>query len=182
MITDKENKRLSKFLSYVLRHHPELIAIKLDENGWVNVDTLIDKAANFGVQFDRPILNFIVATNSKKRFAFNETMDLIRASQGHSIPIELGYEPQQPPGLLYHGTAAIHVESIRNVGIYKQSRQHVHLSENFETAIQVGQRHGKPIVFKVNSGKMYTNKFEFFKSENGVWLTEFVPKDYLIVD
>lgn len=179
MTSDKQLTHISKFLSLVLRHQPEKIGIKLDQNGWTDVKELIVKANDNGINFDRDTLNHIVATNAKKRFAFNETHDKIRASQGHSIEIELGYESQKPPEILYHGTSEKSVQSIIDKGLEKQSRQHVHLSSDIETAIKVGQRHGKPFVFKVLAEQMYTDNFQFFISDNGVWLTENVPAKYL---
>lgn len=170
---------LSKFLSLVLRHKPETIDIELDENGWVNIETLLKKANAFGIQLDRAMLNHLVETNSKKRFAFNETKEKIRASQGHSIEIDLGYVNQMPPEFLFHGTGEKSKESILQSGLEKQSRQHVHLSSDLETAIKVGQRHGKPFVFKVLAAEMYQDHFKFFISENGVWLTDHVPVNYL---
>lgn len=170
---------ISKFLSLVLRHQPETIGIKLDQNGWTDIHDLIEKANNYGVKFDRETLNHIVATNSKKRFAFNDTFDKIRASQGHSIEIELGYKNEKPPEILFHGTAEIFVKSILGTGLEKRNRQHVHLSSDLETAIKVGQRHGKPFIFKVLAEQMYNDNFQFFISENGVWLTDNVPTKYL---
>ncbi len=175
----KNEIKSSKFLSLVLRHQPETIGIELDQNGWVDINELIEKANNNGIKLDREMLNHIVATNSKKRFAFNDTLDKIRASQGHSIEVELGYTNQKPPKILYHGTAENSVESILNTGLKKRSRQHVHLSSDIETALKVGQRHGKPFVFEVLAEQMYDDKFQFFVSENGVWLTDNVPKEYL---
>lgn len=179
MISDKQLTHISKFLSLVLRHQPEIIGIQLEQNGWVYVNELIEKANKYGIQFDREILNYIVATNSKKRFAFNDTLDKIRASQGHSLEIELGYINQKPPRILFHGTGEKSVQSILDTGLKKQSRQHVHLSSDIETAIKVGQRHGKPFVFKVLSEQMYNDNFQFFISDNGVWLTDNVPTKYL---
>jgi putative RNA 2'-phosphotransferase len=179
MINDKQIKHISKFLSYVLRHHPETIGIQLDKNGWTDIDELLEKADNYGIQFDRDQLNHIVATNAKKRFTFNETLDKIRANQGHSIEVELGYSTQKPPEILFHGTGEKSVQSILETGLEKRSRQQVHLSADIETAIRVGQRHGKPFVFKVLAEQMYNNKFEFFISDNGVWLTDHVPAKYL---
>jgi len=179
MTSDKQLTHISKFLSLVLRHQPETIGIQLDQNGWTNVKELIEKANDNGINLDRDTLNHIVETNAKKRFAFNETLDKIRASQGHSIEIELGYESQKPPEILYHGTSEKSVQSIIDKGLEKQSRQHVHLSSDIETAIKVGQRHGKPFVFKVLAEQMYTDNFQFFISDNGVWLTENVPVKYL---
>lgn len=179
MISEKQITHISKFLSLVLRHQPETIGIELDQNGWTDVNLLIEKANIYGIQFDKETLKHVVETNSKKRFAFNETLDKIRASQGHSVEIELGYLNQKPPKILYHGTGEKSVKSILDAGLKKRSRQHVHLSDDFETAIKVGQRHGKPFVFKVFAEQMYNDKFEFFISENGVWLTDNVPTKYL---
>lgn len=179
MINDKQITHISKFLSLVLRHQPEIIGIHLDQNGWTDVDELIKKANQNGVNFDREILNHVVATNSKKRFAFNDTSDRIRASQGHSINIELGYTNQKPPEILFHGTGEKSVQSILETGLKKRDRQHVHLSTDFEVAVKVAQRHGKPFVFKVLAEQMYHDKYQFFISDNGVWLTDDVPAKYL---
>jgi putative RNA 2'-phosphotransferase len=179
MISEKENQRISKFLSLVLRHQPETIGIRLDENGWVDLQLLIFKMNQHGVNISMEILDHVVATNNKKRFAYNEGRTLIRASQGHSVNVELGYEPQKPPEILYHGTAERFSESILKIGLEKQSRQHVHLSVEVETAISVGKRHGKPVIFEVASGEMFADGFVFYFSENKVWLTDHVPVRYL---
>lgn len=179
MISDKQLTHISKFLSLVLRHQPETISIQLDQNGWTDVNELIEKANNYGIKFDIEILNHIVATNPKKRFAFNDKLDKIRASQGHSVEIELGYTNQKPPEILFHGTADKFAQSILDAGLKKRNRQHVHLSSDLETAIKVGQRHGKPFVFKVFAEQMYNDNFQFFISDNGVWLTDNVPTKYL---
>lgn len=179
MIDGKQLTHISKFLSLVLRHQPEIIGIQLDKNGWTDVKVLIEKSNDYGVKFDSETLNQIVATNPKKRFAFNESLDKIRASQGHSVEIELGYTNQKPPKILFHGTAEKYVQSISDTGLVKRDRQHVHLSSDLETAIKVGQRHGKPFVFKVFAEQMYNDSFQFFISDNGVWLTDNVPTKYL---
>ena len=179
MNNEKEDIKVSKFLSLVLRHKPEEIGIELDENGWTSVQTLIDNSRKAGIDLSFDVLKHVVDTNSKKRFAFNESFDRIRASQGHSIEIELGYQPQEPPEILYHGTGEKSVPVIRNEGLSKQKRHHVHLSADLETAIKVGQRHGKPFVFKILAGEMFKNNFDFFLSDNGVWLTDHVPAKYL---
>jgi putative RNA 2'-phosphotransferase len=179
MISEKQITHISKFLCLVLRHQPETIDIQLDQNGWTDVDTLLEKSNSYGVKLDNETLKHIVKTNSKKRFAFNETLDKIRASQGHSIEIELGYTSQKPPENLYHVTGEKSVQSIRDTGLKKQNRQQVHLSADIETALKVGQRHGKPFVFKVLAEQMFNDKFEFFISDNGVWLTDNVPTKYL---
>lgn len=182
MINDKQLTQISKFLSLILRHQPETIGIQLDPNGWADVRELLEKANNHGIKFDREILNHIVETNSKKRFAFNDTLDKIRASQGHSIEVALGYTNQQPPAVLFHGTSEKSVPSILATGLEKRSRQHVHLSSDLETALKVGQRHEKPFVFKVLAEQMYHDKFEFYLSDNGVWLTDNVPTKYLVTN
>ena len=183
MINEKQLVEISKFLSLVLRHKPETIGIQLNENGWTDVDKLIEKSNSYGIKFDKEILTLVVGTNSKKRFAFNETLDKIRANQGHSVNIELGYINQKPPEILFHGTGEKSVQSILSSGLEKRSRQHVHLSSDIETAVKVGQRHGRPVVFKVFAEQMHIDNFEFFLSDNGVWLTDNVPTKYLkIID
>ncbi len=179
MTSEKQITHISKFLSLVLRHRPETICIELDQNGWTDVDTLLKKSNIYGIKLDKNTLKHIVETNSKKRFAFNDTLDRIRASQGHSVEIELGYISQKPPEILYHGTAEKSVQSILGTGLGKRNRQQVHLSADIETAVKVGQRHGRPSVFKVFAEEMYNDKFEFFISDNGVWLTDNVPTKYL---
>lgn len=179
MINSDELKRISKFLSWVLRHHPEAIGVELNPNGWTDINTLIEKSNLYGVEFDREMLDYIVATNPKKRFAYHENFDMIRASQGHSVQVELGYKSQMPPAVLFHGTAEKFVTSIEKSGLQKGSRQHVHLSIDRATAMQVSQRHGKPYVFRIAAEKMHTDQFEFFLSDNSVWLTEHVPPQYL---
>jgi putative RNA 2'-phosphotransferase len=179
MINEKENLRISKFLSLVLRHKPDTIGISLDESGWTDVDTLIDKINKTDISINIDILKYIVETNSKKRFAFNDTFDKIRANQGHSVDIELGYAAQQPPSILYHGTGERSVARILKEGLLKIDRHHVHLCADIETAIRVGQRHGKPYVFEVLAKQMFNEGLVFYLSDNGVWLTENVPVVFL---
>ncbi|KFF09296.1 RNA 2'-phosphotransferase [Chryseobacterium luteum] len=179
-MNEQQKKKISKFLSYVLRHHPELIGLNLDENGWANVDELITKSkreSHQGLTFEE--LDEIVQTNEKKRFAFNEDKTRIRASQGHSIEINLALIPQQPPEFLYHGTAQSNIESILEKGIEKRGRQHVHLSQDKETATKVGMRHGKPVILTVRTQKMFEDGIEFYLSDNEVWLTDFVDAKYI---
>jgi len=179
-MNEQQNKQISKFLSYVLRHHPELINLNLDENGWANVDELITKSTNDSQCFTFEELDEIVQTNDKKRFIFNEDKTRIRANQGHSIDINLALIPQQPPEFLYHGTAQSNIESILEKGIEKRNRQHVHLSHDKETATKVGMRHGKPIILVINTKTMYEDGIEFYLSENDVWLTNFVDAKYIL--
>lgn len=179
-MNEQQKKKTSKFLSYVLRHHPELIGLYLDENGWANVDELITKSKNDTQGFTFEELCEIVETNDKKRFIFNEDKTRIRANQGHSIEINLNLKPQQPPEFLYHGTAHTNIDSILENGIEKRSRQHVHLSLDKETATKVGMRHGKPIILTILSGKMHQDGILFYLSDNGVWLTDFVDFKYIL--
>lgn len=173
--------KTSKFLSLVLRHNPGTVGISLDPNGWVQVDELL-RAINAHkpqLRLDRALLEELVAGNDKKRFAFSEDGTRIRASQGHSVDIDLALEPRVAPAQLFHGTATRFLESIMAQGLIKGSRRHVHLSADPETAVKVGQRHGKPVVLKVSAAAMQAAGHEFFLSANGVWLTEHVPPAYL---
>ncbi|WP_294822272.1 RNA 2'-phosphotransferase [uncultured Flavobacterium sp.] len=182
MTSEKETKQISKLLSYVLRHNPESIGIALDAGGWADVGLLLEKINESGTKIDAAVLNHVVETSSKNRFAYNDAKDRIRASQGHSVVIELGYEPLSPPEILYHGTAAQNVDAILKEGIHKGSRHHVHLSLDRETAVNVGGRHGKPVVLEVTALEMHNDGYEFFLSENGVWLTDNVPVGYVGLD
>jgi len=178
-------KDRSKFLSLVLRHQPDKIKLQLDPQGWVDVTELLNKLKQHGPgylqPFDYETLEQVVAENDKKRFAFNADKTMIRASQGHSVDIKLGYDPVQPPELLYHGTAEKSVASILKQGILKGKRHHVHLSLQQATAVSVGGRHGAPVVLTVRAGDMHRAGFEFYCSENGVWLTDTVPSAYILV-
>jgi len=179
MLDEKDNIQISKFLSLVLRHQPEKIGILLNENGWTDVYKLIFQASKNGVKLTKENLEQVVETNSKKRFSFNTEKTKIRANQGHSIKIDLGYQVQKPPEILYHGTSEKAIDSILKIGLDKRKRHHVHLSADTETAKEVGKRHGKPVVFLVDSAAMHQNGFEFYMSANKVWLTEEVPVKYL---
>ena len=174
-----DHVRISKFLSLVLRHQPEAIGLKLDANGWINVDELIQRANAEGKKLTRPLLEEVVAENDKKRFAFSEDGQRIRASQGHSIDVDLAITPREPPEFLYHGTATRFIEAIREHGLKSMSRQHVHLSADRETAVKVGQRHGKPYVLTIRSQDMANAGHKFWLSANGVWLSEPVPTAYI---
>lgn len=178
-MNEAEKKKISQFLSLVLRHQPEAIHLKLDENGWADIEELREKSAGNTIYFTLEELNEIVQTSNKKRFAFNIDKTKIRANQGHSIDIDLALKPQQPPGVLYHGTAENNLSSILETGIEKRSRQHVHLSVDKKTATQVGMRHGKPVILVIRAGRMFEDGIKFYLSENGVWLTDFVDAKYI---
>ena len=178
---EKQLKHISKFMSLVLRHKPEEIGLQLDENGWASASELIEKMNQYGIKVSQEIIETVVATNDKKRFAFNEDRTRIRASQGHSVEIDLALLPAEPPEQLFHGTAEKNISSILQKGIQKMNRQHVHLSKDKETAVNVGSRHGKPVVLTIHAGQMYKDGLLFWLSANGVWLTDFVEAKYISV-
>jgi putative RNA 2'-phosphotransferase len=173
--------RISKFLSLVLRHEPAKAGITLDSAGWVDVATLLQGCAQAGVHFTRVELEAVVAENDKQRFAFNEDRSRIRANQGHSVEVELAYTPTTPPDSLFHGTTDRFLESIRTTGLRKAERHHVHLSADRTVAIEVGRRHGRPVVLQVAAEAMHRAGHTFFQSANGVWLTDHVPPAFLTV-
>lgn len=166
-------------MSLALRHQPDVLGLTLDEHGWTSVEALLKGMAFKGHKISMTELEEVVENNNKKRFAFSEDKLLIRASQGHSIEIDLELEEVEPPEILYHGTAIINVASIRKNGIEKRARHHVHLSGDKDTALKVGIRHGKPEILNILAGKMYQDGFKFYRSANGVWLTDFVPGKYI---
>jgi len=171
-------KGTGKFVALILRHKPETIGITLDERGWANVDELIEGIAKTRT-FDMEMLEEIVATDNKQRFSFNEDHTMIRANQGHSIPVDVELKKLSPPEVLYHGSAIKYEEAIDDIGLIPKSRLYVHLSKDYDTAVKVGSRHGKPVIYKVYTGNMDKDGYEFFLSENGVWLTKSVPTKYL---
>jgi putative RNA 2'-phosphotransferase len=179
MIDQKEFTRISKFLSHVLRHKPQTVNLSLDENGWADTTELIEKMVNNGMQVNMPLLEQVVATNSKKRFSFNDDKTKIRANQGHSVTVDLQLIPVSPPPVLYHGTSEKSLAAILEAGLQKRNRHHVHLSADASTAVKVGSRHGKPVVLVVDAEKMHNAGFEFFLSDNNVWLTDNVPPVFL---
>jgi putative RNA 2'-phosphotransferase len=170
---------LSKFLSLILRHQPDAIGITLDAQGWADIGELRAKATTRGNHFSHDELLHVVNTSDKKRFSISEDGKRIRAAQGHSVGVELGLAPKQPPPFLYHGTATRFVEAILAQGLKPQSRQHVHLSADRATAVKVGQRHGKPFVFIVDAQRMSASGAKFFQADNGVWLTDAVLPEFL---
>ena len=168
----------SKFISLILRHKPEVIGISLDEHGWANVSELIEGISK-QQPFDMAMLEEIVATDNKQRYSFNEDKTLIRANQGHSIPVDVELPEKEPPEFLWHGTGEKYTESIDMIGLIPKSRLYVHLSADESTAKAVGIRHGKLAMYKVKSGEMFNDGYKFYLSINGVWLTKNVPVEYL---
>ena len=174
-----QNQALSKTLSYVLRHKPEELGLELDAQGWVSVADLLAALQTRNPEVTLDQLREVVATNEKKRFAFSADAQLIRANQGHSVAVDLALEAVVPPEVLYHGTATRFLASIRENGLLRGSRQHVHLSSDPETATAVGRRHGRPVVLTVQAGKLHRAGASFYLSENGVWLTLSVSPEYI---
>jgi putative RNA 2'-phosphotransferase len=176
---DRSLVRTSKFLSLVLRHRPEAIGLTLDENGWADIEELLVAAKQSGHRLNRALLLRVVKENDKRRFAFSEDKTKIRASQGHSIDVDLELQPSEPPELLYHGTVRGFLASIMQQGLQSGTRQHVHLSPDRKTATTVGQRRGSPVILTIESAAMHTDGYEFYLSANGVWLTDEVPVRYI---
>ncbi len=166
-------------MSLILRHQPSFIGVTLDTNGWLQIDRLINGINKKGIELDKATLLTIVQENDKQRFVISDDGNKIRANQGHSIKVDVELKLTTPPKILYHGTVDKFLESIKSEGLKKMNRQHVHLSADNDTAIKVGARRGKPIILEIDTGKMNEDGFEFFKSKNGVWLTDHVLPDYI---
>ena len=181
-MNDKQRTKTSKFMSLVLRHSPQTVGITLDAAGWIGVDELLAAMARHGQPIAREELVEVVATSDKQRFCLSDDGLRIRANQGHSVEVELGYEAAIPPEVLYHGTARQFVESVRSQGLMKMQRHDVHLSESIEQTMKVGQRRGRPVLVKIFAGRMHRDGFVFQRTPNAVWLTERVPPQYLVIE
>lgn len=175
----EKRKKLSKSLSYWLRHRPEKIGIDLDKEGWTDVSELIERAKP-EIEFTMDELKEVVALCDKQRFAFSEDFSKIRANQGHSTDVDIKFQEIAAPPILYHGTVEKFMDSIRKTGLVSGGRHHVHLSKDQETAEKVGARRGKPVILKINAMKMQDDGFKFYISENGVYLADFVLPKYII--
>lgn len=171
--------RASKTLSLCLRHDPGRFGVELDPAGWAEIEPLLDALAAHGVRLTRSELDEAVRENDKRRFAYDDTGSRIRASQGHSVPVDLGYTPATPPAELYHGTVAAALDAIRREGLRPMRRHDVHLSPDVATAVRVGGRRGRPVVLTVAADRMHAAGFAFRVSANGVWLVSAVPAGYL---
>jgi putative RNA 2'-phosphotransferase len=171
--------KVSKYLSRHLRHEPERLGLELEPGGWVRVDDLLAACARRSFALTREELEEVVARNDKRRFSLDATGTRIRANQGHSVGVDLGLAPLDPPELLYHGTARARLDRIMSEGLHRMGRHHVHLSPDAGTAARVGARHGKPVVLEVAAGRMAADGHAFYVTDNGVWLTDTVPPDYL---
>ena len=170
--------RASRFLSLVLRHKPEAAGIQIDAHGWADVDSLLRGMAD-RYPLTAAQLEEIVRTDNKQRYSFNADKTKIRANQGHSIPVDVELSEREPPKILWHGTGEKYVASIDAQGLLPKSRLYVHLSGDFDTAVSVGKRHGRAVVYQVESGRMQRDVYRFYLSQNGVWLTKRVPAEYL---
>jgi len=173
-------KKISKLLSFVLRHNPDALGIELDQNGWANKKELIlaIKEHN-GIEVSESDIDTIVETNDKKRFILSEDGKSIRANQGHSINVDVQLKEFPPPEYLFHGTVNRFKSDIMREGLKKMKRKHVHLSSDIDTAINVGRRRGKAIILRIKAGDMQLDGYKFYLSENGVWLTDHVPSEYI---
>lgn len=176
---DKHLTKLSKFLSLILRHKPQVIGLKLDAHGWADVDELIDLVNSHGISVSQQLLDVIVSENDKARFTYNGDRTKIRAQQGHSLNVDVELTPQSPPQILFHGTATRFLASIREKGLLPGDRQHVHLTADEIVAIKVGQRHGQSAVLKIRAAEMWQTGHRFYHSQNGVWLAAKVPSEYI---
>lgn len=171
-------KRISKFLSYILRHRPDEIGLILDDEGWADISELLRKSQG-KISLTRSLIDSVVKDNDKERFRISDDGSRIRASQGHSLNVNLNLQPQSPPDILYHGTASRFLPSIFKEGLKSGSRQFVHLSKDRDTAHTVGSRHGSPVILKVAAGEMAKDGQTFYLSDNGVWLIHRVAPNYL---
>ncbi|MBE5848540.1 MAG: RNA 2'-phosphotransferase [Lachnospiraceae bacterium] len=177
-MNDKELKRMGKYVSMLLRHHPEEAGVILDEHGWADVNDLISRVSP-RYPLTEELLHQIAYGPDKQRYEFSEDGKKVRAVHGHSVKVDLGYEETRPPRILYHGTAEKYRASIERVGLIKKNRQYVHLSENIEQAREVGKRHGKLVLYEVDAERMYNDGYKFYRSTSGVWLTDNVHTVYL---
>lgn len=175
----RERIAQSRFLSRVLRHAPGSIGLELDTAGWADIDALLARANAHGVVLDRDALDEIVATNDKRRYAIDPTGTRVRAVQGHSIDVDLGLVPVEPPERLYHGTATRRLKSILRDGLHRGRRRRVHLSTDVDTARRVGARHGVPAVLGVRAHALHAAGHVFHRADNGVWLVDAVPRAFL---
>ena len=175
----KKNKGISRFLSFVLRHNPEAIGLKLDKGGWVDINILLTTLNNHDRVITFTELKEIVETNNKQRFTFNDDETRIRANQGHSVEVDLGLKAKRPPMKLFHGTVQKAIKGVKRGGLDKMSRHALHLSADVATATNVGSRRGEAIILEVDSGWMYADGFKFFQSKNDVWLIDNVPPKYI---
>ena len=180
-MNQQELNKVSKSLSYILRHRPDSVGLELHEGGWLDINALLEAMDRSGLQVSRDVLERVVAKNDKQRFEFSDDRVHIRARQGHSAEVELGYMPSVPPDVLYHGTATKYLDSIIEQGLLKCKRHHVHMSTNKETMLQVGMRHGKPVLLLIDAKRMTADGHLFFVTGNHVWLTDLVPAEYLTV-
>jgi putative RNA 2'-phosphotransferase len=181
--SDNTQIRISKFLSLILRHSPQTIHLDMDKNGWISIDELIlnaNKYKNMHLTID--LIKIVVETNNKQRFIISDDGKKIRANQGHSITVDLELESKVPPDVLYHGTARHLIDSIMKNGLKPMKRQYIHLSQTEEVALNVGKRHGVPIILNINAKNMYEEGYKFYLSENKVWLVDKVPVEYIYLN
>ena len=175
----EKHVKLSRFLSLILRHKPEEIGLTLDNQGYLSVDELIEGINNTGRVIDKRILDEILSSDNKQRYSYDSTGAKIRANQGHSIEVDVGLLEKTPPATLYHGTSGKHIDDIMKHGLSRMKRTYVHLSEDYDTAVNVGSRRGAPVILKIDTAKMNEAGHKFYISKNGVWLTDDVPTKFI---
>ena len=178
-MTDARLVKVSKYLAKHLRHQPERLGLTLEPGGWVRVDDLLAACAAHRFPVSREELEQVVAENDKRRYSFDDSGTRIRANQGHTVEVDLGLVPVEPPAVLYHGTSERSVDAILDAGLQPMGRHHVHLSPDVETARRVGGRRGRPVVLAVDAAAMHAAGHQFYVSDNGVWLTDDVPSEFL---
>jgi len=176
---DRRTIRTSRFLSYVLRHNPDSIGLRLDESGWAELSDLIRCAGDGGVRLSPELIDVVLSSGDKQRFSLSEDGRCIRANYGHSLPIDIDLKPGEPPPVLFHGTAVRFLDSISKKGLVPRRRQYVHLCSDGSTAMRVGRRHGRAVVLAIDAGAMAAEGLEFLKVPDGVWLTKSVPLEFI---
>ncbi|MGJ8656637.1 MAG: RNA 2'-phosphotransferase [Akkermansiaceae bacterium] len=175
----KQQTKISKRLSLILRHNPQSVGLELAPNGWVKIADLLQALKSKGTHLNELMLKTLVTENPKQRFEFDESKSSIRARQGYSVKVDLGYTPSNPPELLYHGTPSKYIDSILQEGLKKQQRHHVHMSENIPLMLEVARRRGQPRLIEINAKKMHEEGHQFFVTENQVWLSEYIPTKFI---
>ena len=171
---------ISKHISLLLRHKPEIGNLILDEHGWVETEKLIEAVSQQRL-LDKETLEEIVSSDSKSRYEFSDDHRMIRARHGHSVPVVLDIEPTIPPDVLYHGTSENVKDVILSEGLKPMVRRYVHLSSDPNTARNVGKRHGRAVVLKVDAGGLSAKEEKFYQTAGGIWLVASVPPEFISV-
>ena len=178
-----DDKRLSKFLSLVLRHRPDDFDIALDSNGFTDADALfaVVKSKYKGKYSYEDVVRVTTTPAQDGKMRFELVDGRIRARYGHNKRVEaIAYQPVTPPEILYHGTPQTAVAAIRREGLSAQQRQYVHMATTVERATSVGARHGKPILLKVRARVAHEAGVAFFQADDEHYLTQSLPPEFII--